>query len=190
MKKLFTPIEVGKLKLRNRVVMTAMDLSYTAEGSVTDRLLAFYEERARGGTGLIVVGGCKIDEYSGAKEMMDISDDRFITGLQRLTDTIHKHDAYVAAQLFHAGRYAHSSEIGREPIAPSPIASKFTREEPREMTGEDIKRTVENFAKAAERAKRAGFDGAEILGNAGQNRLRDRFINEGYETGDVISVRG
>ena len=59
MKKLFTPIEVGKLKLKNRVVMTAMDLSYTAEGHVTDRVTAFYEERARGGAGLIIVGGCK-----------------------------------------------------------------------------------------------------------------------------------
>jgi 2,4-dienoyl-CoA reductase (NADPH2) len=167
MKKLFTPIEVGQLKLRNRVVMTAMDLSYTAEGFVTDRLTAFYEERARGGAGLIIVGGCRIDEYSGAKEMMDISDDRFIPGLQRLTEVLHRYNSYGAAQLFHAGKYAHSSEIGRQPIAPSPIASKFTREEPREMAGGDIKRTVENFAKAAERAKRAGFDAVEILGNAG-----------------------
>ena len=167
MRKLFVPIEVGKLKLKNRVVMTAMDLSYTDEGHVTDRVTAFYEERARGGAGLIIVGGCKIDEYSGAQQMMDISDGRFITGLQRLTENLHRHSSYAAAQLFHAGKYAHSSEIGRQPIAPSAIASKFTREEPREMTKEDIKRTVENFAKAAERAKRAGFDAVEILGNAG-----------------------
>jgi 2,4-dienoyl-CoA reductase (NADPH2) len=167
MRALFSPIELGKLRLKNRVVMTAMDLSYTAEGYVTDRLAAFYEERARGGAGLIIVGGCKIDEYSGAKEMMEISDDRFIPGLQRLTDALHRYNSYVAAQLFHAGKYAHSSEIGRQPIAPSAIASKFTREEPREMAGKDIKRTVENFAKAAERAKKAGFDAVEILGNAG-----------------------
>ena len=167
MKKLFSPIEVGSLKLKNRVVMTAMDLSYTVEGHVTDRVTAFYEERARGGAGLIIVGGCKIDEYSGAKQMMDISDDRFLPGLQRLTKSLHRYDSCVAAQLFHAGKYAHSSEIGRQPIAPSAIASKFTREEPREMTGDDIKRTVENFAEAAARAKRAGFEAVEILGNAG-----------------------
>jgi 2,4-dienoyl-CoA reductase (NADPH2) len=175
MKALFTPIDVGKIKLRNRMVMTAMDLGYTPDGKVTDRLVAFYEERARGGAALIILGGCKIDEYSGAKGMIEISDDRFIPGLKRLTEAIHNHGAYAACQLFHAGRYAHSSEIGRQPMAPSAIASRFTREEPREMTGVDIKYAIENFAKAAERAKRAGFDAVEILGNAGY--LMSEFLS-------------
>lgn len=167
MKNLFTPITVGKLKLKNRIVMPAMHLNYTPEGEVTDRLIAFYEERATGGVALIIVGGCIIDEYSGGRSMIDISDDRFIPGLKRLTDTVHKSGAMIAAQLYHAGRYAHSFLIGRQAIAPSALTSRFTKEEPREMTKDDIKYVIENFAKAAKRTKAAGFDAVEILGCAG-----------------------
>jgi len=147
--------------------MTAMDLSYTNKGEVTEKLVAFYEERAVGGAGLIIVGGCKVNEYSGAKEMMDLSDDRFIPGARFLTERLHMHGACIAAQLFHAGRYAHSREIERQPVAPSAIASAFTKEEPREMTMKDIRYTVQSFASAAIRAREAGFDAVEILGNAG-----------------------
>jgi len=167
MKNLFTPITVGELRLKNRIVMPAMHLNYTPEGEVTDRLIAFYEERAKGGVALIIAGGCIIDEYSGGRSMVDISDDRFIPGLKRLTDTVHKSGAMIAAQLYHAGRYAHSFLIGRQAIAPSALASRFTKEEPREMTKDDITYVIENFAKAAKRTKDAGFDAVEILGGAG-----------------------
>ncbi|MCD6569977.1 MAG: FAD-dependent oxidoreductase [Deltaproteobacteria bacterium] len=175
MKNLFTPITIGKLKLKNRIVMPAMHLNYTPEGEVTDRLVAFYEERARGGVALIIVGGCIIDEYSGGKNMINISDDRFIPGLKRLTNTVHSGGARIAAQLYHAGRYAHSFLIGRQAIAPSAVKSRFTREEPREMTKDDITYTIENFAKAAKRTKDAGFDAVEILGCAGY--LINQFLS-------------
>lgn len=166
-KNLFKPISIAHMQVKNRIVMTAMDLSYTSQGEVNDRVIAFYEERAKGGAGLIIIGGCKINEYSGAKEMMEISEDRFVPGLQSLTKCLHGHATCVAAQLFHAGRYAYSGEIDRQPVAPSAIASAFTREVPREMTLEDIRYTVESFARAAKRAQAAGFDAIEILGNAG-----------------------
>ena len=70
MKALFTPIEVGHIRLKNRIVMPAMHLNYTPEGEVTDRLVAFYEERARGGAALIVVGGCIIDENRDRKSVV------------------------------------------------------------------------------------------------------------------------
>jgi 2,4-dienoyl-CoA reductase (NADPH2) len=167
MEALFKPIDVGNLKLKNRIVMPAMHLNYTPDGEVTDRLIAFYEERAKGGAALIIVGGCPVDEYSGYLNMIDISDDRFIPGLKKLTDAVHRHGTLIASQLFHGGRYVHSAFIGRKAIAPSPIASKLTREEPREMTIEDIKYAINSFARAADRAKKAGFDAVEILSSAG-----------------------
>jgi 2,4-dienoyl-CoA reductase (NADPH2) len=169
MEYLFSPIKVGSLTLKNRIVMPAMHLGYCNDRSeVTDRLTAFYEERAQGGAALLFVGGCPIDEYaSSMKEMIGLSDDRFIPGLKKLTDTVHRHDTLVAAQLFHGGRYVRSGMIGRQPIAPSPIASAITREVPREMTQEDIQQTILHFAEAASRAKKAGFDAVEVLAGTG-----------------------
>jgi 2,4-dienoyl-CoA reductase (NADPH2) len=171
MKALFTPIEVGHIRLKNRIVMPAMHLNYTPEGEVTDRLVAFYEERARGGAALIVVGGCIIDENSGEKGMINIGEDGYISGLRRLTEAVHQYGARIAAQLYHAGRYAssegHSFSIGGQPLAPSPVVSRFSHERPREMTKEDIESVLENYAAASRRAQRAGFDAIEILGSAG-----------------------
>ena len=165
--RLLTPIDVGSIRLKNRIVMPAMHLLYTPEGEVTDQLVAFYAERARGGAGLIIVGGCTIDEYSGGANMIGLDHDRFMPGLKRLAKEVHSSGALIGAQLYHAGRYAHSALIGRQAIAPSAITSRFTREEPREMTKEDIKKVIDNYAKAAARAKEAGFDVVEILGSAG-----------------------
>jgi 2,4-dienoyl-CoA reductase (NADPH2) len=66
---LFSPIKINTMNLKNRIVMTAMHLGYTPEGEVTDRLVDFYAERARGGVALIIVGGCPIDEYGGMPSM-------------------------------------------------------------------------------------------------------------------------
>lgn len=164
---LLTPIEIGGLKLRNRIVMPAMHLLYTPDGEVSDRFIAFYEERAKGGAGLLIVGGCAVDEYSGGRELIGLDHDRFIPGLERFTTAIHSHGALVAAQLYQAGRYAHSFLIGRQAIAPSPLASRFTHETPREMTQEDIEMVIESYAAAAARALKAGFDAVEILASAG-----------------------
>lgn len=168
MMKLLSPIQVGPLTLKNRVVMPAMHLHYTPAGEVTDQLIDFYVERAAGGAALIIIGGCPIDDMSGMPAMVLLNHDRFIPGLTRLTAALHDHGALVAAQLYQAGRYAFSAMIGgKQPIAPSPIRSKFTGEVPREMTKEDILQVIGNFASAAKRAKAAGFDAVEILASAG-----------------------
>ncbi len=169
MNHLFSPVKIGSLTLKNRIVMPAMHLGYCSDTSeVTDRLVAFYEERARGGVALLFVGGCSIDEYaSSMREMIGISDDRFIPGLTRLTDAAHRHGALIAAQLFHGGRYVRSGMIGRQPLAPSPIASAITREVPKEMTHDDIQLAISSFAQAAVRAKKAGFDAVEVLAGTG-----------------------
>ena len=168
LKKLLTPQKVADLELRNRIVMTAMHLNFTPDGKVNDRIVAFYEERARGGTGLIIVGGCTINDVSGATWLLDMRDDSCVEGHAILADGIKKHGAAAACQLYHAGRYSHSISMeGRQAVAPSPIASRFTNEEPREMTYEDIQQTIRDYANAAGRVKEAGYDLVEVLACTG-----------------------
>lgn len=165
---LFSPITINGMELKNRIVMTAMHLGYTPEGTVTDTLIDFYTARARGGVGFIVVGGCPIDETGGMPGMIGISDDRFIPGLERLTRAVKEGGARIAAQLYQAGRYTHSAMIGgRKPFSASAVRSRLTGETPRALTSEEIPQVQDSFAEAARRAKTAGFDAVEILGSAG-----------------------
>lgn len=161
-------MRVGNMELKNRIVMPAMHLNYTPTGEVTDTLIDFYVERAKGEAGFIIIGGCVIDKMSGAQNMVNISDDKYLPGLKRFATAVKAAGAPVGAQLYHAGRYAHSMFIGgQKSLAPSAIASRFTGEEPREMTLAEIRETIEHFAQAAARAKAAGFDAVEVLGSAG-----------------------
>jgi 2,4-dienoyl-CoA reductase (NADPH2) len=165
---LFSRIKINGMELKNRIVMTAMHLGYTPEGFVTDRLLDFYSLRAKGGVGLIIVGGCPIDEQGSMSGMIRIDHDRYIPGLRRLTDEVKGAGARIAAQLYQAGRYVHSSMIGgQKPISASAVRSKFTGETPRALELEEIPVVQDRFAEAAVRAKISGFDAVEILGSAG-----------------------
>ncbi len=165
---LFKPVRIGNLELPNRVVMTAMHLNYTPGGKVSERLIAFYEERVRFGLSLAIVGGCTVDEYSGSPDMLSLKDDADIDGLKRLAEAVHQAGGHLFAQLYHAGAYAHSIFLGgKQALSPSGVFSRFTKETPREMSRSEILWVIENFAKAAKRAKDAGFDGVEILGSAG-----------------------
>jgi len=187
MKKLFSTMTIGEVILKNRIVMTAMHLGYTPEGFINDRLIAFYEERARGGTGLILVGGCTIDDRSaGAYHMIRLDEDRMIPGMAKMAEAVHRHGAKIGAQLFHAGRYAHSSMIGgRQPVSASAIASKMTGEVPLEMSIDEVRKVVSHFGEAARRSKAAHFDAVEILASAGYlisqflspltNRRKDQY---------------
>ena len=85
---LFSPIKIKDMELKNRIVMTAMHLGYTPEGDVTERLVDFYEARAKGGVGLIIVGGCPIDDQGSMAGMVRIDQDRYIEGLKKLTGTV------------------------------------------------------------------------------------------------------
>lgn len=168
MERLFQPIDIGTLRVSNRVVMTAMHLNYTPGGRVSDRIVAFYEERAKYGLSLAIVGGCTVDEYSGSPDMLSLKEDADIEGLKRLTDAVHKAGGHLFAQLYHGGAYVHSIFLGgRQALSPSGVFSRFTKETPREMSRLEIVSVIENFAKAAKRAKDSGFDGVEILGSAG-----------------------
>ena len=164
---LFSPCQVNRLSLRNRVVVPAMHLNYTPTGQVTDQLVQFYRERAQGGAALLIVGGCGISPQAGWPMLVSIKDDRDIEGLRRLGEAVHEAGALIGAQLYHAGAYSHQAFIGGQAISSSVHVSKFTREEARALTLEEIPQVQDEFAQAAIRAQKAGFDMVEILGSAG-----------------------
>lgn len=165
---LFEPVQMGPMHLANRLVMPAMHLNYTMDGTISDRFIDFYRARAEGGVGLIIIGGCAIDQAGGGFFLVGLHDDRFVPGLARFAQAVRKDlETKVCAQLYHAGRYAFSWYTQQQPIAPSALASRYNREVPREMTHDDILVVQDAFAAAARRAAAAGFDAVEVLGSAG-----------------------
>jgi len=164
---IFSPAQLGTLRLRNRLIMTPMHLGYSPKGEVNEQLIEFYRARARGGVGLIVVGGCGIDRIGNAFGMTQIDDDRYIPGLRKLVDAVQAEGAKIVSQLYQAGRYAHSGLTGQPSVAPSPIPSRLTGQTPEELTEKKITEVIASFANAAKRAQTAGFDGVEIIASAG-----------------------
>jgi len=165
---LFQPITINRLEIKNRIYLPAMHLGMAVDYQVTDQLTAFYAERAKGGAGMICVGYATVDELSGNTQNIGAHDDSLIPGLSRLAEAIKGNGARSAVQLNHAGRYNFSFFLnGKQPVAPSPVPSRMTRETPREMTLDEIQATVEAFAAAAGRVKAAGFDAVEVLSGTG-----------------------
>lgn len=165
---LFSPGKINTLELKNRVIMTAMHLNYTPGGKANDRLIRFYEERARYEVAMAIVGGCAIDEFSGSPDMINLKDDEDMEGLSRLTEAVHRAGGRLCAQLYHGGAYVHSLFLkGKQAISPSGVFSRFTKETPRALAKDEIPWVVDNFAQGAKRAKAAGFDSVEILASAG-----------------------
>ncbi|MBW2367123.1 MAG: FAD-dependent oxidoreductase [Deltaproteobacteria bacterium] len=164
---LFQPIKLNTLELKNRICMPAMHLNMCNNFEVTDQLIDFYAERARGGAGLITVGFATVDELSGGPLFIGAHQDAFIPGLRRLATAIKENGSAAAVQINHPGRYAFSHLIKKQPIAPSAVASRYTRETPRELPIEEISQVVHRFAQAARRVKEAGFDCVEVLSSTG-----------------------
>ncbi|MAG15380.1 MAG: NADH:flavin oxidoreductase [Dehalococcoidales bacterium] len=164
------------MDLKNRIVMPPMVTRYGSEnGFVTERTRNYYEARARGGAALLIVEATYIHPYGHAfPNQLGISDDGFIPGLGELVQVIHRHDAKAAIQLHHGGRTAKSELTGMPSVAPSPLAIPGG-EVPRELTIEEIAQIVTYFARAAIRARKAGFNGVEIHGAHGY--LIDQFLS-------------
>ena len=166
--KLFSPIRIGPLEVRNRVAMPAFGLLYAEKRHCSQRMVDFYEARAKGGCGLLIVGGVGIDFLGSGWAMCTLEADEYIPGFQKLAQACHRHGAKVFIQLFHSGRYQHSILIGgQKAVAPSAVASRYTKEEPRELQREEILEIQNKYAAAAKRAKTAGLDGVEIIASAG-----------------------
>lgn len=138
-------------------------------------LAAFYRERAVGGAGLIVTGGSAVSRVgAGGRNYSFINESSDASGLGRVPSAVHDAGGLVLLQLFHAGRYAYESSFGLTPVAPSPVYSRYSRCEPRELSGEEVLETISDFARGARRARELGFDGVEIMGSEGY--LIDQFL--------------
>jgi 2,4-dienoyl-CoA reductase (NADPH2) len=176
--KLWDSISIGNLKLDNRLIMLATHLGYCGEdGIITNRLVGFYEARARYRPGFIIVGGCYTEHLGmSGPTMIGISRDEHIEGLRHLVEKVHTYNVPIAAQLYHAGRYAHSLILREQAVSASAVKCRLTRETPRELTVDEVHTTIQNFAVAARRAKDAGFDAVEILGSAGY--IINQFLAE------------
>jgi 2,4-dienoyl-CoA reductase-like NADH-dependent reductase (Old Yellow Enzyme family)/NADPH-dependent 2,4-dienoyl-CoA reductase/sulfur reductase-like enzyme len=193
---------IGRLGLKNRMIVTAMGVSLANEdGTVSDRLVDYHAAQASGGAALIVMGVTGVAWPVGAVQpnQTAISDDRFLPGLARLVEAVHAKGAKIAAQLHHGGLIAsHSAQDGHPlwgPALPPPFAGDFPGYFlPDEMAAfaggvlptvkvleeSDIALAVRQFADAAVRAQRAGFDGVEIHG--GHGYLLSSFMSPSTNT--------
>ena len=167
--KLFQPGRIGSLELKNRIVMAAMGTGYCHhDGYVLDEYIAFMEERAKGGTGLLMTGVTRILSEVGMRPgSMGIYDDKLIPGLKKLTDAVHKHDSKIFMQLHHSGTRTSEETRAVIPSAPSAIVHFRTGVVPRALTLLEIEHLIEAFGQGARRAKDAGFDGVEVHGGHG-----------------------
>ena len=176
---IFKEGKIGNLKLKNRIVMPPMGTNLAGpEGEVTEQLLAYYEERAKGGTGLIIVEFTCIDyEYGkGFIRQLRLDDDRFIPGIHALANVVHNYGAKVFVQIHHAGRQSNSSLInGKQIVAPSTVACAAVGEKPRELTTAEVKDLVNKFVQTAIRCKQAGIDGVEV--HAAHGYLINQFLS-------------
>jgi 2,4-dienoyl-CoA reductase (NADPH2) len=173
---LFQPIQINGIEVKNRICMPAMHLNLCRNFEVTDPLIEFYAERARGGAGMITVGFATVDENSGNATNIGAHLDEFIPGLSRLARGIQSGGAMAAVQINHAGRYNRSVYLdGGQAVAPSAVSSRMTGETPRELAGEEIEQIIERFAAAADRVKTAGYDVVEVL--CGTGYLISEFLS-------------
>jgi len=163
-KNLFSPINIGTLRLKNRVVMAPMDPGLTnVDGSISERLIDYYEERAKGGVGMIITQFTAVVN----DQRMDspgVYSDRLTFGLNYLAETIKAYRTRIFLQIAHHGGRATQRVTGKQPVAPSSISSKIYEDIPQELTKNEIENLIKKFVQAAERAKMAGFDGVEVHG--------------------------
>lgn len=157
------------MQLRNRIVYPPMVTSFaTGEGFVTDRLIAYAAERARGGVGLYTLEASYITlQGKGFGRGVGIDSDDKIPGLRRLTEAVHACGGKISVQLHHAGRETWQSISGLPVVAPSDCPVAYSEEPVHVLTREEISLIVRQFGDAARRAKDAGFDAVEIHGAHG-----------------------
>ncbi len=174
---LLSPGQIGNMTVKNRMVMPSMGTNYAAgDGFITERLLSYYEARAEGGTGMIIVEVSAVaPEGKAISHQIAIWADKFIPGLRHLAGAIKKHGARAVIQLHHAGRQTTALKTGFQPVAPSEIACPVCGDMPRALKVEEIKGLVDAFGHAARRVREAGFDAVEIHGTHGY--LINQFLS-------------
>jgi 2,4-dienoyl-CoA reductase-like NADH-dependent reductase (Old Yellow Enzyme family)/thioredoxin reductase len=181
---LMSPFRLGRFNLRNRIVSPPHGPSHSVGGLPSDRNVAYYEERARGGVAYLIVGGWTIDPRTrSAKDDGVATDPQVIEGFRRIGEGVHRHGSLLALQLHWNGR---QGAPGRRPLlAPSPIPDPIHREIPMEMEAAEIDALVEHYGIATAHARHAGWDGVEVFAAQGYglseflsphtNRRRDEY---------------
>lgn len=168
--KLFSPVRIGRVEIKNRVAMTPMGVNLGAPGGgVTEDLIAFYEARARGGVGLIVSEVCRVMDGAGAGAPCQIASRNLgdVQGLERLFDAVRKYGTRMFLQLHHPGRQGSIHIGGEQPVSASAVPSPLTGETPRALAVPEITAVREAFVKGAVMAQMAGADGVELHGAHG-----------------------
>jgi 2,4-dienoyl-CoA reductase (NADPH2) len=162
---LFTPIHIGQLELRNRLVMSPMENQFgTPDGRPTRRSIDYFEARARGGVALITLGASAIDEkHKEVPSSLHFADDSVIADHRALTAAVHAHGAKIQPQLAHAGPDGLGPEMHQvEALGPSGVQSYLTGTTSRAMSLADFERVVDQYRAAAVRVRAAGYDGIEL----------------------------
>lgn len=170
-KSLLRPLDLGFTQVKNRILMGSMHTGLEEEKEGLGKLAAFYKERALGGAGLIVTGGFA-PNISGrlAPFAAKITNDKESRRHEIVTNTVHEAGSKILMQILHSGRYGYHPFI----VAPSPVKSPISPFTPWKMSNYRILKTIKHFARAAKLAKKAGYDGVEIMGSEGY--LINEFI--------------
>ena len=177
-KHIFSPLKVRGMVMPNRVAMMPMGSDLAGHtGELSDEHIKYYEQRARGGTGLIIVENVcvKYPEGSNGTTQLRIDQDCYIPRLWNLTEACHRHGAMIGVQINHAGASAMSSRIGMQPVSASTLPSKPGGEAPRPLSKEELESIAKDYGAAARRAVNAGFDMVEI--HAGHSYLISQFLS-------------
>lgn len=166
MPRLLEPLHFGNVSLSNRLVMPPMATRKANEdGSMSEGIIAYYDEKSRGGMGLVIIEHSFVSQDGRFRAAQpSVADDAMVPGLTRLAETIHRNGPKAVVQINHSGSACSSDVTGMPVVAPSAVRhpGSETGEIPRELTEDGIAAIVRAFAQAAGRVQRAGFDGVEI----------------------------
>jgi dimethylglycine catabolism A len=177
LRSLFTPIQIGRLTLKNRIYSSGHAEAMAEGGRPGERLARYHAAKARGGCALTIFGGSSsVHPSSPAAAWKQIAnhDDSIIPAYRALADAVHAHDCLVFTQLTHMGRRAQADgEETNVLVAPSQIPERVHREVPHEIEAEQIAEIVRAFGQAARRCREGGLDGIEL--SMAHNHLIDQF---------------
>ena len=165
----FSPYTIKNVTFPNRLVVSAMVTNFcNKDGSASERYIAYHEEKAKGGFGMIITEDYAIRvKGKGFSNVAGMWDDSLIDSHSELTRRVHQYDSKIIAQIYHAGRQTHQGVTGFPPEAPSAVPCPANKQIPHELTVEEINEIEKDFADCARRCKQAGFDGIEIHGGHG-----------------------
>lgn len=176
--KLFEPLTIRRMTVKNRISMAPMGTNYGEQnGEMSFLHMNYYEQRAQGGVGMIIVENACVDFPLGSNgtTQIRIDHDNYIPRLYKLCETVHQYGTCIAIQINHAGASALDSRIGMQTVSASDIPSKPGGSLPRPLTKEEIAAIVKKYGEAAKRAQTAGFDAVEI--HAGHGYLISQFLS-------------